>query len=62
MERDKTRRNFIKITGQSLIATPLAIFLTCFANIEETDQKKQTPVLTKNAIRGAQLNVRDFGF
>jgi polygalacturonase len=61
MEYKNTRRTFLKIATQGLIAVPLASSLSRYAKAEETEEQKGIPDQVGNSIPGVKLNIRDFG-
>lgn len=57
MQKGNSRRSFLKLTGQSLIAVPMAsAFVGCSNSYRVTTRPSEQAV-----INGVQSNVRDFG-
>lgn len=61
MEQNNSRRDFLKLAGQSLIVAPVAASLSSYTIKAQPSESKDEPVLNKTTPTKVQLNVRDFG-
>ena len=61
MEQNNSRRDFLKLAGQSLIVAPVAASLSNYTLEARPSQSKVKQVLDKKTTANVQLNVREFG-
>jgi len=61
MKQNNSRRDFLILTGQSLIAVPVVTSLNSCTIIGQPSQGKTEPVLNMTTSTNVKLNVRDFG-
>ena len=61
MKQNNSRRDFLKLAGQSIIVAPVVASLNGYVVKAQPSQTKTEPIPDKTELKKVKLNVRDFG-